>query len=423
MAKGGFTAISVKTLAAGENGKIDGKKVDPGCHGLTLWARNDGRNRAYQHRYDFCGESFTISIGSIAKISLDEARKAVKRNQGLLAQGINPKAQPVTAEAKPAGITLRQDTEAYYAKTHRTWDAYHARLWMQSMELHVLKTLGNRETASLTVADVVGVIEPLWVETNETATRVLGRIRSVIKLAIRKAVAERDLKRFVWGNVADGVPDFLQSGVRKPQQNHPAPTWYEAPGLYATLSQRKNRPARALQLLMLLCTPRAAEVVNARWSWIDGDVMHVPACHMKSGKTRDIPLSRAALDLLATLSGDRQSDDFIFPGRTGAWVGKEWHSYCGRMRQDAMQVLLRTTLKLPYHVHGLRSTFRSWVSAHAETVRDHDAAEIALDHVIGNKVQRAYDRSDMMDERRALAERWAAYLINPPTSAKPEQVI
>jgi integrase len=152
-------------------------------------------------------------------------------------------------------------------------------------------------------------------------------------------------------------------------------------------------------------------VIGATWPEIDGNVWHVAAERMKGGKPRDIPLSGAAMELLASIRPDTDDTGFIFPGRLGKTVNGVFVPFTGAIHKDAMQILLREELGLDCHVHGLRATFRSWVSVHAQTVRDHDAAEIALDHVIGGKVQRAYDRADMMVERRALADRWAAFLI------------
>jgi integrase len=129
----------------------------------------------------------------------------------------------------------------------------------------------------------------------------------------------------------------------------------------------------------------------------------------EGGVARDIPLNKAAWALLADLPGDRAG--YLFTGRTGKTVEGKFIQFSGRMHKDAMQALIREELQLPWSVHGLRSTFRTWVTDHARSVKDHDAAEFCLDHVIGHKVHRAYDRADMMVERRELAEMLAKHLI------------
>jgi integrase len=246
---------------------------------------------------------------------------------------------------------------------------------------------------------------------HQTALRLHGRIRAVIE----HAAETDDHNRFEHGNPADRALRRLPRGVAPETKPHAALPWEDAPALYQQLVASDDRRAIPLRFLLLCCTPRKGEVIEAQWPEIEEryglDIWHVPADRMKSGKARDIPLSRPAMDLLASIRPDDGSR-FLFPAvSAGKTVAGVFVPYAGHMRDDGMQVFVRETLGLPCTVHGLRATFRTWVTAHAETVRDHDAAEIALDHVIGNKVHRAYDRADLLAERRALAERWAAFLL------------
>jgi integrase len=129
---------------------------------------------------------------------------------------------------------------------------------------------------------------------------------------------------------------------------------------------------------------------------------------MKSSRPRDIPLSGAAV---ALLTGLPRVNDFVFPAnRRGKTVDGVYHQFAGHLFDDAMGLLLRE-LGGQSTVHGTRAMFRSWVTDHALSVQDHDAAELALDHEIGNKVTRAYDRSDTIMQRRDLGERWSQFLI------------
>jgi hypothetical protein len=136
----------------------------------------------------------------------------------------------------------------------------------------------------------------------------------------------------------------------------------------------------------LTCCRRTAEVILARWGEIDfstgpfGDVWHVPGSRVKTGN------------------------------RHGRTVDGAFIPFDGHMQHDGMAILLRE-LGVPSTVHVTRAMFRSWVSDHAQSVQDHDAAEICLDHAIGSRVQRSYDRSDMLIQRRDLAERWAQFLM------------
>jgi integrase len=157
-----------------------------------------------------------------------------------------------------------------------------------------------------------------------------------------------------------------------------------------------------LELLLLTCCPRTGEVIPATWGEIDGDRWNVPAAHMKSGVARTIPLSKAAIDLLATLRpADANPSDFIFPSRIKC--------ASGRLGDGAMQDLMRDVMKVEfYNIHGFRSSFMDWVAEHHPDRLL--AAEKCLDHTVGGKIQQAYLRTGLIEPRRALAELWSIQL-------------
>ena len=176
--------------------------------------------------------------------------------------------------------------------------------------------------------------------------------------------------------------------------------WRDLPAFYAQLRKRPEVAARALELLLLACCPRTGEVMQATWGEINGDRWNVPGAHMKSGVARTIPLSAAAVALLNGIRPAQATPDTII-------FGSRRRGGSGRRTDDAMQTLLRETLGLPYTVHGFRSSFIDWVAeVHPQRLLE---AERALDHKIGNPVQRAYLRTDFIDQRRELAELWARH--------------
>ena len=178
--------------------------------------------------------------------------------------------------------------------------------------------------------------------------------------------------------------------------------WRELPSFYAELRQRPERAARALELLLLACCPRTAEIIQATWSEIEGNRWNVPAKHMKSGIARTIPLSTAALHLLDSIKPVEATPDTLI-------FGSRRCRGSGRQTDDAMQNVLREKMGYRYTVHGFRSSFMDWVAeVHPQRLLE---AERALDHKIGNQVQCAYLRTDFLDQRRELAELWGVYLI------------
>jgi integrase len=152
---------------------------------------------------------------------------------------------------------------------------------------------------------------------------------------------------------------------------------------------------------LLTCCPRTSEVIRATWREIDGNRWHVPAEHMKSGVARTIPLSRAAMALLDSIRPVQTAPDALI-------FGSRRRGGSGRQTDDAMQTLIRDKMGLGYTVHGFRSSIMDWVAeVHPQRLLE---AERALDHQIGSQVQRAYLRTDFLEQRRELAELWAAHL-------------
>jgi integrase len=410
---GAWTVTSIHKLADG--GKRHGKKhTEPGgVEGLCIFVR--GESRIYQFRYNLHTKPKTISLGSIKKIALADARAKARKYRSLLDDGIDPARATDTPELKPAS-TLAEDTSTYYERERRGWDDAHANIWLRSMQNHVLPMLGSRDTASISVQDVIDVLSPLWFDKHETSVRLHGRIRAVLAHAIKRAHASRDMERFKYGNPADMALDLMPKIEIKDAEPHRALPWQDAPALHKRLTEMDDRRAHGLRFLMLCCTPRTEEVVGALWSEVDlsdgplGCVWHVPGCRMKGKVARDIPLSQPALDLLAAIRPEDPTGFIFRANRKGRTVDGAFVPFAGHMQHDAMNVLLKE-LGIDSTVHGLRSTFRSWVSDHAQSIQDHDAAELALAHTIGNRVARAYDRSDMVLQRRDLAERWAQFLM------------
>jgi integrase len=403
-----FTVNSIMSLG-------DGKFVDPTHPGLYLWVRSKGASRVWQFRYNLRGKPYTIALGSVRKVSLAEARVKVADYRAMVAQG-RPPSKGMTAARATLGSTLVEDTDAFFERERRGWDEAHSRIWLRSMQNHILPTLGARDTASVTAQDIVDVLTPLWLDRHETGLRLHGRLRAVIGHAIKRAHASRQMERFRFGNPADLALDLMPTLAARAPEPHRALPWQSAPALYRRLVELDDRVAYALRFLLLTCTPRTAEVVQAHWEEIDlsdtpfGDVWHVPSNRVKGAVARDVPLSRPAVDLLTAIQ-PQVAEGYIFrANRKGRTVDGVFIPFAGHMQHDAMNILLRE-LGIDSTVHGTRSMFRGWVTANALSVIDHDAAEIALDHKIGSRVARAYDRGDLLVARRDLAERWAQFLM------------
>lgn len=406
--KGGFTDQSVRTMAAGSNGKMDGRKVDPSCDKLYLWVRENGKYRAFQFRYDLAGTSYNLALGAVGKVSLAAARTKAREYNAILQAGGNPKTDK--AKAPPGKITYRQDAEIFHSKKKDEWVTAYARNWWADQVNHVFPIIGDMETAKIAVPTLVDLFQRTWVERPKGTHKLLLAVQGVIDYAIDCD----DVDRFTAPNPTRKVLSRLKGGdgLNKAQVPHPSICWRQAPALFANLAARPELAAKALCLDILIGTPRANEILGSRWNEIDSDTFHVPAARMKAVKrkkqARDIPLTDAALKVLASIDSPR--DGFIFTGRKGKTLKDGTHvPFSGGMHRDAMNCLLKE-MAVGTDVHGLRSMFRTWVQDNTGLVTDYDAAELCLGHTIHGLVARSYARSDMMNERRALLERWAKYL-------------
>lgn len=366
-----LTVKSVRTLA-------DGKHSDLSCRGLYLRVRGDCRTWLFRRMVN--GNAIESNLGSLVDVGLSEARTKADAVRAMVAQGISPKALK-PAPTAPV-ISFESDALAYHARKLPSWDALHAVKWLKSLELHAFPKIGAKDTGSLAVDDIVSVIKPIWTTNNVTARNVMGRV-----LAVQKwASGVRNFDTISPDSVLARLDD-----IKKPDaKHHAAICWQSAPALYKALASG-TIAQKSLAFLLLVGGPREAEIAGAKWAEI-GDTWHCPGERLKSGNKDGLnrPLSQAALDLLASLP---RNGEMVF----------------GKLTGPAMLKALKDT-QSDCTVHGLRSVFRSWVTATAQTIRDHDAAEINLDHKIGNRVHRAYDREDMLPERATLLNRWAEFL-------------
>lgn len=380
-------ALSAKAVANLKTGKYrDGE-------GLQFEVKGGSRRWTFSYMWE--GRQRELGIGKYPAMSLADARAKRAALREAKDRGLDPRTA-LAGTANHRSVTFRQDVETFVAHMRGQWVPEHRRLWEQSME-RIAAPLMDRATAGLTQTDVLSVIQPVWDTTNETARRVLGRIEQTIEHAM--AV---DPARFGSANPCSNVLRLLPR-ISVPVKPRPAMPWRDLPRFFADLRKRPETAARALELLLLACCPRTGEVLQATWGEINGNRWNVPAAHMKSGIARTIPLSAAAIALLESIKPAPATPDTLI-------FGSRRRGGSGRQTDDTMQNLLRQKMGAPYTVHGFRSTFMDWMAeVHPQRLLE---AERALDHSIGSPVQRAYLRTDFLEQRRELAELWATHLTS-----------
>ena len=402
----GLTAAKVRTAKPGRYG-------DGG--GLYLLVRGP-EAKFWLFRYTAEGKAREAGLGAAggpSAVSLADARVKARQLHDMAREGRDPllerdaERDARAARAKLAEIrlmTFRQVADAYIAAHEASWrNARHRQQWTNTLEAHAHPILGDLPVADVDTGAVMRVLEPIWHETPETASRVRGRIESILDYA--KARGWRDAENPArWrGHVANMLP---RRSKLNPVTHHPALTWRAIGAFMAELKKQEGLGALALRFT-ILAAARTGETLGARWPEIDmaGALWTVPAPRMKAGREHRVPLSDAVLAILRAVTPlrDDARGDRVFPGvRAGA-----------SLSSSAMLAALSRMGRAGLTVHGFRSTFRDWA---AETGQPWDVAEQALAHTIGNAVQAAYQRGDLLERRRKLMDTWAAFCARPEAS-------
>ena len=355
-------------------------------NGLYLVVKPTGA-RSWIQRIAIRGRRRDIGLGSVRLVPLAEAREKALVNRKLARDG----GDPLAGRAKR--IPLFADVaERVWNQLRQGWrHPRHASDWWRSFENHVLPRIGQRPVSEVTAADVLEILEPIWHTKPTTARRLRQRIRAVLKCAV--ALEHR----------ADNPCDRL-GPVLGPHdltvRHFRALPHAEVAAAVAAVHGSRALPALKLAFEFLVLTAgRSGEVRGALWTEMDmvNHVWTVPASRMKAKREHRVPLCRRAADILdsaRTLGGG--DSPLVFPGPRG---------------KPLPYTPLYTVFKehgIAAVPHGFRSSFRDWAAEKTDHPRE--VIEAALAHVVQNKVEAAYARSDLFERRRLLMDEWAEYI-------------
>lgn len=359
--------------------------------------------KSWIFRYRFGGREREMGLGSVSVFTLAEARERTKEVAKLLADGLDPMAERDRArsEAKLAAANqLTFDASAeQYIKSHRAgWkNAKHADQWINTLATYASPVIGSMPVANVKTEHVMRVLEPIWRDKTETATRLRGRIESILAWCTVQGFRAGDNPAAWRGHLDQLLPK--PSAVAK-VGNHAALDWRELPAFMPQLRAMPGAGAMLVELCILTAC-RTSEALLASWSEFDLDakLWVIPAERMKAKKEHRIPLSDAAMALLSRLRGQHDGD-LLFPGR----AKKPLSNMVGLQ-------LLKRMGRADLTVHGFRSTFRDW--AGEATAHPREVIEHALAHLLKDKAEAAYARGDLLAKRRALMADWGAYCDRP----------
>lgn len=361
--------------------------------GAGLWlVKSDTDSGKWVLRYTIHGRRREMGLGSIHYVSLKEVRQTAERWRAQLRNGNDPIKQREKEKREAArNLHLLKDIalDAFESRKAELKGDGKAGRWFTPLELHVLPRLGNVPVIDIDQTDIRDTLAPIWHDKADTARKAMNRLNICLKHAAALGL-DVDLQ-------ATMKAKALLGKTRHKPQNIPAMNWREVPAFYASLN---DGSATHLALKLLILTGvRSNPLRHIREDQIDGDVWTVPAEAMKGRKDATsafrVPLSKEALKVIDE-ARRISKDGFLFVGvRRGVISDMAMAKYMKRAGLEARP-------------HGFRSSLRDWL---AEVMNaPHDVAETILGHVVGGSVERAYRRTDFIDQRRTLMERWAQHV-------------
>jgi integrase len=368
--------------------------------GLYLQVTEGGASWIY--RYMLAGRPREMGLGPLALFGLQEARAKALDARRLRHEGIDPiearKAARLRARLDAAkAMTFKECADAYINAHRAGWrNAKHAAQWGATLATYAEPIIGALPVQTIDTALVLKVLEPIWTAKPETASRVRGRIESILDWARVRDYRTGENPARWRGHLDKLLP--ARSKVRK-VEHHAALPYAELPAFLVALREQEGIAARALEFTILTAA-RTNETIGAPCSEFDhlDKIWTIPAERMKAVKEHRVPLSARALAVLRDAESARTGGtDYVFPGGK---VGKP-------LSNMAMTEVLRRMGRGDITVHGFRSTFRDWA---AECTNfPSEVVEMALAHAVGDKVEAAYRRGDLFEKRRRVMNAWAEF--------------
>ena len=404
-----ITALFVKHI------KRPGKYADGG--NLYLQVRPSTRiiktnsvTKSWIFRYSRFGKDTWLGLGPYPDVTLADARDLATRERKKMRQGIDPltdkRARQIAARtAHENMLTFAECAELYIESQAPGWsNPKHIEQWRSTLTKLAGPTIGHLSVDQIGTALIMRCLEPIWTTKTETASRLRGRIESVLDWSTVRGYRKGDNPARWRGHLDKLLPRPSQVARVK---HHAALPYTEVGTFMQQIRQDTGVASRALELTILTAA-RTNEVIQAEWSEFDLDLKTwlVPAERMKSKRPHRVPLSDAAVTALEAVKVRNRI--YVFPG----------HKRNSHLSNAAMMQVLKRLKRNGITVHGFRSTFRDWCAE--LTNYPADVAEMALAHALRDKTEAAYRRGDLFEKRTRLMADWARYCSKP---AEPAAVV
>jgi integrase len=386
------------------------KKTKSGCFadGGNLWLQITKTGvKSWLLRYTINGKAANMGLGPTHTVTLAEAREKARQARNLLLDGIDPcqqkKDQQAAIRIAVAKVMTFDQCAANYIKSHRAeWrNPKHALQWENTISTYASPLFGKLPVAEIDTSLIVKCLSPMWLDKHETATRLRGRIESILGWAKTSGYRTGD-NPAAW----KGHLENLLAKINKSSKvvHHAALPYADIAEFMVQLRQQEGTGARALEFA-ILCASRSNEVRGATWAEIDLEKKEwiIPKSRMKAGKEHRVPLSDEAVDLLKKLP--RFEDcEILFPSPR-----------LKNFSDAVFSALLKRMGRADITAHGFRSSFRDWAGETTSFPRE--VIEHALAHQLKDKAEAAYQRGDLLVKRGKLMQAWANFCNTPAKQA------
>jgi integrase len=342
-----------------------------------------------------------MGLGSFPTISLGAAREAASEARKLISAGTDPIEAHRSRRLQKKLDAVRgigwDDALTQFLDSHESgWkNKKHRQQWRNTLDAYAKTVLSAVPIASVGISEITKILDPIWTSKPETASRVRGRIERILDWAKVRGYRDGENPARWRGHLDKIYP--ARSKVQKVKHHAAAPI-DELPALYDRLAEAKGVAAKALRFVILTAA-RPGEVAGGLWPEIDKKtaLWTIPSERMKADREHRVTLSREALAILDEMA-EMQSDKYVFPG----------HKDGRPLSLTALSKALKAAGGGDATVHGMRSTFKDWASE--RTSFPAEVSEMALAHTIGDKVEAAYRRGELLKKRAALLEQWSTFV-------------
>lgn len=385
-----------------ENEKVAGLYGD----GAGLWLKvTPMGSKSWIMRYTSGGRERWAGLGPWPDVSLADARELAADFRKKVRAGIDPleekrEEKEATRAASAKAVTFDWCAEQYISAHRAGWkNAKHVDQWRNTLATYASPDIGAMDVAKLDTGHIIKILtkDELWTAKPETASRLRGRIESVIAWATARKFRYGENPAAWKGHLDNLLPRRSKVAEVK---HHAALPWLEMGAFMAELRKQEGIGAQALEFAILTAA-RSGEVRGMTWGEVDLDagIWICPGSRMKARKEHRVPLTKQAITLLNSRRGNTNpaADELVFPGvRSGK-----------PLSDMTLTAVLKRMGRADLTAHGFRSSFRDWAAEATNYPRE--MAEMALAHTVGDKVEAAYRRGDMFEKRRRLMADWSKH--------------